>query len=345
MDPREGFAAEIRADPEDVSARLVYADYLEESGDPQGELIRIQCELAGTPVTGWPAARLQEREEQLLDQYGEMWLAPLRDLGAEGVDERCFRRGLIERVRIDAGRLAEVATELCEVAPALHCLEVRGIEQGINEFVAATLPPQIVELELASNRLNVNYVEEFLRADWRGGIRVLNLGFNRLGDAGVDALAQQDWPALRRLVLDSNRIGPAGVQSLAPWPSLMHVEVLTLNLNAIGAGVAALAGATVLGNLRRLELASNGVTAEGAAAIAGASWFKTIEEFVLRNNPVGTDGLRSLARSSGGGSLTKFDVRNTTAREYGAVDAVPPEFRERFGEAVIADRTATGAGS
>jgi len=32
--------------PDDDTPRLVYADWLEEHGDPRGEFIRVQCELA-----------------------------------------------------------------------------------------------------------------------------------------------------------------------------------------------------------------------------------------------------------------------------------------------------------
>lgn len=345
MDSREGFAAEIRANPGDVVPRLVYADFLEESGDPQGEFVRVQCELAGTSVTGQPPARLREREAELLEAYGETWLGRLRDLGAEGVDTRCFRLGLAERVRIPADRVPDVVDQLCEAEPALHCLEVRGADRGINELVAATLPPQIVEVELASNGLLAEYVPEFLRAPWRETIRVLNLGFNRLGDAGIAALTDQEWPELQRLVLDSTRLGPEGVRAIATWPTMSHVESLSLNLNAVGAGATWLGRSVVLNELRRLALASNRIDQGGAEAFAGAAWFGSIEELVLRHNPLGSAGLRALANSTGGGRLTSFDVRNTTTRVHGEVDDVPAELRRRFGDALIADAPRAEAGT
>lgn len=39
------FLKNIRKNPEDDNLKLAYADYLEEQGDPQAELIRIQIEL------------------------------------------------------------------------------------------------------------------------------------------------------------------------------------------------------------------------------------------------------------------------------------------------------------
>ena len=39
------FLAAIHADPSDTTARLVLADYLDERGDPDGELVRLLCEV------------------------------------------------------------------------------------------------------------------------------------------------------------------------------------------------------------------------------------------------------------------------------------------------------------
>lgn len=39
------FLQQIKENPQDDNLKLAYADYLEEQGDPQGELIRIQIEL------------------------------------------------------------------------------------------------------------------------------------------------------------------------------------------------------------------------------------------------------------------------------------------------------------
>ena len=40
------FVEEIRRSPDDITPRLIYADFLEDNGDPRGEFIRIQCQLS-----------------------------------------------------------------------------------------------------------------------------------------------------------------------------------------------------------------------------------------------------------------------------------------------------------
>jgi uncharacterized protein (TIGR02996 family) len=44
MNDEAGFLNALRANPEDIETRLVYADWLEERGDPRHELIRLEVE-------------------------------------------------------------------------------------------------------------------------------------------------------------------------------------------------------------------------------------------------------------------------------------------------------------
>src|SRR5260221_631255 len=79
------FLAAILAAPDDDGPRLVYADWLEEHGDTErSEFIRVQIELAHTPVEEGRAGILRRREAELLRQHRDDWLKPLTDrLAAE----------------------------------------------------------------------------------------------------------------------------------------------------------------------------------------------------------------------------------------------------------------------
>ena len=46
MDHEALFLQAVLENPDDDTPRLIYADWLEERGDPRGEFIRVQCELA-----------------------------------------------------------------------------------------------------------------------------------------------------------------------------------------------------------------------------------------------------------------------------------------------------------
>src|SRR5262245_3154375 len=93
------FLAAIRDDPDDDGPRLIFADWLEEQGDPRGEFIRVQCALArlGPEDERW--ASLKRREWELLEAHWETWVQPLRKLGNPDIeyyrDSVEFDRGLI----------------------------------------------------------------------------------------------------------------------------------------------------------------------------------------------------------------------------------------------------------
>jgi uncharacterized protein (TIGR02996 family) len=71
------FRDDVIAHPDDDAVRRVFADWLDEQGDPLGEFIRVQCQLAGLPP--WDPARepLERREADLLAEHEEHWLSPL----------------------------------------------------------------------------------------------------------------------------------------------------------------------------------------------------------------------------------------------------------------------------
>ena len=46
MNEEQAFFEEIRDQPNNDVPRLIFADWLEERGDPRGEFIRVQCDLA-----------------------------------------------------------------------------------------------------------------------------------------------------------------------------------------------------------------------------------------------------------------------------------------------------------
>jgi uncharacterized protein (TIGR02996 family) len=61
MTPQEAFLKAIQEQPEDDGPRLMYADWLEERGDPRGEFIRVQCQPRTRRWLG-RLARLWERD-------------------------------------------------------------------------------------------------------------------------------------------------------------------------------------------------------------------------------------------------------------------------------------------
>src|SRR4051812_11164703 len=85
MSTEAALLAAIVADPDDDTARLVYADYLEEKGGEENtaraQFIRAQIELA-PPIQKGEGARRREllaQAKRLHKQYGAAWAAPVFD--------------------------------------------------------------------------------------------------------------------------------------------------------------------------------------------------------------------------------------------------------------------------
>src|SRR5215813_14910898 len=74
-----GFLEAIRAAPDDDGPRLVYADWLEERGDPRGEFIRIQCVLEHIADDAPERPDLEAREQELRAAHADTWTEPWRD--------------------------------------------------------------------------------------------------------------------------------------------------------------------------------------------------------------------------------------------------------------------------
>lgn len=338
MEYEHPFVQEVRTNPHDVAPRLIYADYLEESGDPRAELIRVQVELSQLPP-GDPARRESElRETALLDEYADEWLAPLKELGAQGLSRRSLQRGLIERVKVNVNSLIEHGEAICREAPALHGIELRASDDDLLALAEASLPPQITALDLGSNRLTAMGITRLVSAPWCRQLQQLSLAFNRLGDDAMRRLGQGNWAKLVRLNLNVNAIGPQGITAFTLQPAMPKLEVLHLNSNPLmQAGLDQLASSYLATTLRELDVGASGVTA--IERLAASPLGERLESLILRGNALKEMDtvLASLERMP---SLKHVDLRGThsqTARYgYGTTNtAAPAKLRERLGDGLV----------
>ena len=159
------FLAAIAADPADDGPRIVYADWLQQQGDPLGEFIAIQCALARGRT-----AELAARERTLLEQHEAEWLARAGLRPGEGR----FQRGLIERVDASASRVAAAIESLAEL-PGLRTLRTTvdggGSEADLLRIASQLrrrLPPAL-EHVMIDRRLqwNARHSDEVRRQETR----------------------------------------------------------------------------------------------------------------------------------------------------------------------------------
>jgi uncharacterized protein (TIGR02996 family) len=87
------FLQAIKEQPDDDTPRLILADWLEERGDPRGELLRLQVTLAHL-IPGTKAWwERHGREEELRKRHEKEWLGDLAALVRSWTCERASRHG------------------------------------------------------------------------------------------------------------------------------------------------------------------------------------------------------------------------------------------------------------
>src|SRR5262249_35366774 len=100
----EAFLQAICAEPDEDAHRLVYADWLDDNGDPaRAELIRVQCALAKLGPDDPRRPGLLERERAVFEAHNLPWLVELPEWARPQRPDVCtFRRGFLASVRCTA---------------------------------------------------------------------------------------------------------------------------------------------------------------------------------------------------------------------------------------------------
>jgi uncharacterized protein (TIGR02996 family) len=127
----DAFLQDILANPEDDTPRLIYADWLEERGDPRGEFIRVQCRLARMSADDKRRPRLEQLEGELLERYQDKWLGSVRPSLARW----SFRRGFLDMIAVPASLYLQRAVK-CPATVRRFEVDLAGFE----------IPLSIIEL-------------------------------------------------------------------------------------------------------------------------------------------------------------------------------------------------------
>jgi uncharacterized protein (TIGR02996 family) len=84
MNTEETLLRAVIERPHDQAARLVYADWLEEHGDPRAEFLRLEVELCEMPERHPNRAQVRERLKSLWQEFDADWLASVNRSPVEG---------------------------------------------------------------------------------------------------------------------------------------------------------------------------------------------------------------------------------------------------------------------
>ncbi len=293
--------------PDDDDLRLVYADWFTSRGDPRGEFIVVQIELARLGVTSaralalWDeedsaklarAATLLRRERALLAAHRERWITEsfggdlpevVRDrVRTNGATDFGFRRGFIERVSTYAD-VAALLGRLASTTPPLRSIEIWCAKDESLAILSAT--PRLLRSLLG-----------FALVSPDGALPVASLG----------ALLELT-PHLRTLELRS-WTNPVTAQHVACAPESV-VELVVPSSKITNDVLAEIMATSVIPRLRSLDVSHNPFADNGAAALLEASPARArLEHLAIAGTNLSGDAFARLTSTTALG-LRSLDIR------------------------------------
>jgi uncharacterized protein (TIGR02996 family) len=322
-DRQAQFLADILANIDDKKPRLVYADLLQDLGDPRGELIALSCARADLPDGDARIPELDGQIEALLKKHKKTWTAACGENKGARYE---YRRGFVEKLSLDAKDLLANADKIFAAEP-IEELNVWKIDESPTKRGKSRLAPllelplhHIRRLSLARCKLVKDDFEALAAATTLGSVelldltnggsyeipvaplakatslpklRELNLRGCMIGDDGIEALAASTTLKMQKLILARNDLHAAAGAAIAaaPWaPGLVHLDVSSNEMFGDG-GLRALADSTQLTSLRTLILEFTGLY-DAAVEIFKAPLFQQLERIDISATGVDIEAVR-----------------------------------------------------
>jgi uncharacterized protein (TIGR02996 family) len=320
------FLEAITSEPDDLSHRLVFADWLEDKGDEpalaRAAFIRSQIERAALPAYHPRARALERREKALFNAHGAAWYAAVLPHSSS----HCFWRGFVEQVRVSAEQLVHNGDKLFAVAP-VRGVHLRG-SLGLPALLArdprnarrlSSLLGHVRRLDFYRDYLSEAAGMALLDLPLPPRLTALGLAHNALSSTGVAVLA--DSPVLATLESLDFTVSASAADAL---PTVLHSRRLD-NLRCLSLGGARLgdraarllAASPLLGRLRSLCLSHNQIGPAGLRALVESPWAAGLTSLDLGFNPIGPEGVRLLERSPHLLGLRELNLSRTELGDEG----------------------------
>jgi len=298
----------ILAAPDDDVVRLIFADLLEEQGQPErAEFVRLQIRLAQVPTYTPEFMTLRHRERELIVAHGLQWRQSLPPFS--GISWGPFVRGFISSV--EARRWSDYtlcAHELVNFEPVQH-LEIRRLTVPFEEVYTSPLIEKLSGLDLSSIVLETTQVVDLMDCAGVSHLRDLVMGRDALDDrAGVALFGSPMGANLRRLKANGNRFTDISLRELRDG-TRPHLQYLDLSYNPINpSGVEHLAHGQRLDQLTMLHLCNCGVEDTGARVLARSPNSARYRHLDLSNNWITVAGARAIAESPHFDDIARLDM-------------------------------------
>ncbi len=309
MSAHDQFLQAIVDDPENDLPRLVYADWLDEQGDPRGEYIRVQCELA--PLDQFDPGRkpLEDRQDTLFKKHKSKWTKVLKVAAIRSYE---FRRGFVEIVTLNAKNHLQNAEALLDRVPTIREMKINAMKTVLNELLESKWLERLEALNFTSCQMGTRRLKRLLRSKHLKNIRKLDLTSNGLGTAGFHAMMHADTlPNLKTLLLNNMNL-PAveGLEKVGQgrlWSQLTEVELSSNELNDIH--LIELVENWPKCDWKRINLSYNPISESGLNAFLEGGHANSLETLELRGaRHLSDTAMETLANADGLQNLRSLDL-------------------------------------
>ncbi|MCI0703349.1 MAG: TIGR02996 domain-containing protein, partial [Planctomycetia bacterium] len=325
MSDEKALLAAIWEHPHEDTPRLMYADWLEETGTKanvaRAEFIRLQCEFARLDEDDLRFRVGRAAANKLAKQWGATWkMGVSRSLrGAK------WHRGFLqpddrginfaELVQMPTTELYATPTRSFSVMdaasrfdqllawPHLARLDKFYLRSGVpaGDWLARAFAchgfRNVCHISLIDCQVTTEQLESLLSA-WQDH-RIVSLHVSKIGDDGFRMLlAHPILAELRELGVTSCSLTAEAVRALAESNYHPPVPELVLAWNPIGdEGIAELVRWPGLSRIRVLGLNNAQIGDAGAAALAGCESLRSLRKLWLGGNQIGPQGAAALVAS------------------------------------------------
>jgi uncharacterized protein (TIGR02996 family) len=310
------FLNTIREHPDADLPRLVFADWLDEAGDPaRAEFIRLQCELASLPDHDPQFRQLEDRDHELLSDHEPAWAGELPRYATEWE----WRRGFVEDVTFALHQYAH-ADEAVGGQSVTRLSLTGGAGARSHDSMAwdrCRLMADVRHFDLTGLTFNQHWGTRELVAQWflqsASMPRLTGLAFRdvRADPFLPDALSL--CPAVAKLD-DLSFAGAAGGTPLDPIH--LHLALHRSRLRALALSDFALSDFALAdlfrfewtSTLAHLDVSANPLTPNAYRAFAGAPPEMRLESLDVSGTPLAGISLEPLLDTPSCESLTKLEM-------------------------------------
>jgi uncharacterized protein (TIGR02996 family) len=326
---RESFLTAIADEPDPDASRRVYADWLDDHGDPdQAEFIRLQLRLAAVDEFDESRAALAERERELLVERGADWARVLIDHGALGWT---FRRGTLCWATFALSDFLRHGQTVLERTPVRR-FDLTDARPGLADLAASPLLGRVRRLRLTSNEdddadpgLDDTDLAILAGSAHLDRLEALHLPGHAFGAAGLAALlGATSLDRLEKLDLGSCRLGDDGIALLAASPALARLRVLNLHYAQFGRGaLQALGASSYLRELRDLDLSGGPEREEVLADPVAADAFPRLTRLNLGRRRLTEEFVRTLTHARWADNLEWLRCGEVSPSAFAALLRLP----------------------